>query len=602
MNLDESNKKIEEIFEHDVKLPIMKSFALNLIIFCLPIYPVILLFYLYPIIMKFFKLDTLFGLTPSKIIIQDFWLYIFSPVLFIFAIFVYIFLVGYLTYLIHHYFDKKSPQEQGVFVRKFSKNDVVDERIKYYNYRGFIIKYPLWLAQKSPFYWMMNWILRKVGLNNVHRDAHLTESFPPLNFYTAEKDTIMYPTSVSSSHMLDSIFGLLSNYKVVMNKGTVIYPQGGMGPNTVVNDETIIMPGTLLPKRWRNKTEDKVISGVPGRPCKYYQGIKSFLNEKEIQKFENEGYIDIESTKKLEDEYYKKINYDINNDLTDADKDFLEKNKKKPDSRLIMKNKIPLTTSSVPVDSYSVLLLIQFILALYIMISTNYCYIYYIFKGNYWLLLLLPPSIYMYFLEFTFSAALIAQIMVKILRKIHPPREGIFPLNSKEFKYYKMRYWSSVLPIWLARATPVPWVDMTVFRMLGIKMGKKVCIYDTWFDIDFIEIGDHVMTSLNTSIISHAIFHDKFIQLKCVMKRDSIAGAMGTICPGAIVDESAILGSVCSTYTGQHLIGAYNHLGNPVYRTLPIKSSPESEINLYKKVLKKTKNKNRKILLFHRRE
>ena len=117
-------------------------------------------------------------------------------------------------------------------------------------------------------------------------------------------------------------------------------------------------------------------------------------------------------------------------------------------------------------------------------------------------------------------------------------------------------------------------------------MGKSICIYDSYFDIDFVELGDHVMTSLSTSIISHAIFHNKFIQLKTVLKKNSIAGAGATLAPGTILDEGTILASIGSTYIGQHLKGVQNHIGNPVFMTMPIKGLPSEDLKKYSKVLK----------------
>lgn len=589
---------IINIEEESAEFPLMVMFLMNIIIFAVPFYLIFLMISWYPSFMRLINLDTFFGLTESKILIDDFWIWIFSPLLMLSCIFVYIVVVVYLTHFLHLYFDKKSPPVEGTFVRKFDGKNMVDERIKYYNYRGFIIKYPLWLTIKSPFYWMANWVLRKVGLNDVSKFSYFLDTMPALNFYTLKEDVYCYPTSGASSHMIDSIFGNLSNFKVITRKKATMYPHSGNGPDTIVNEKNIVMPWTLLPKHWRGKEQVRVYQGIPARPDKLYQGIQSLFTKEAMKKLDTTGALtgseldEILSEKQFNVQNNKKKlkikeNQDsiMENDRKKVDK-IVSKKKERLDPRLLMRYKIPITTSNVFHDKTSLLMLFQYVIGFYSMILTIKPYFDDIIGGKYWVLLLLPFSIHLYLFQFTFVVATIAMIMLKILRKIHPPQEGIFPLDGDEYRHYTYRYWSSYLPIWLARAIPLPWVDMAVYKMLGMKMGKSICIYDSWFDIDFVELGDHVMTSLSTSIISHAIFHNKFIQLKTVLKKNSIAGAISTIAPGTILDEGTILASTCSTYIGQHLKGIQNHIGNPVFMTTPIKDLLSEDLQKYAKGLK----------------
>jgi acetyltransferase-like isoleucine patch superfamily enzyme len=214
------------------------------------------------------------------------------------------------------------------------------------------------------------------------------------------------------------------------------------------------------------------------------------------------------------------------------------------------------------------------------MILTNYWYFDYTIKNwntfGIFFLILLPLTIYGYIWEFVFSVASFSALIILILKKIHPIQEGVFPIDGDEFKYYKYRFWVSYFAIWLSRAVPLPWLDFIIMIMLGSKMGKKVCLYDSWMDTELIEIEDNVMTSLNTIIMSHAIYSDKFIQLRTVLKKNSITGGLSLVAPGTILEEGAILGASCSTYIGQHLEANMYHIGNPATKTIPITNVSDS--------------------------
>ncbi|MHA1727293.1 MAG: hypothetical protein ACTSWY_01015 [Promethearchaeota archaeon] len=242
---------------------------------------------------------------------------------------------------------------------------------------------------------------------------------------------------------------------------------------------------------------------------------------------------------------------------------------------------VPVTTSNIFNDKNSLIILLQFTFTVWFLIITNYWYFETIFNSwdKNWILmlLLLPLNILGYIYEFVFVNALFSALIIKILRKIHPIQEGIFPIDGVEFKYYKLRYWVSYFAIWLVRSVPLPWVDFIVMRMLGSKIGKKVCLYDSWMDTELIDIEDHVMTSLNTVIMSHAVFHDKFIQLRTVLKKNSITGGDSIIAPGSVLEEGAVVGACCSTYIGQHLEGNLIHVGNPAIKTFPIVKDKKAE-------------------------
>ncbi len=254
----------------------------------------------------------------------------------------------------------------------------------------------------------------------------------------------------------------------------------------------------------------------------------------------------------------------------------------------IIQEKIPVTTGNIYTDKSSLIILFQFIFGILVLVAVNYPLMKMIVgdrmivgDGAWYLLLIMPFGVYGNLWLFTFSIASLTWLILKILKWIHPPQQGVFPLNSREFKFYKRRYWASYFALWLARSLPIPWVDYAVYWMLGNKVGSYVCLYDSWVDIEFVEFGKNVMTSMNSVIMSHAVYQDKFIQLRTVLKDNSIVGAQAVVAPGTILEEGGILGAGCSSYIGQRLTSDVIHLGNPATKIMEQKSlklEQESEI------------------------
>jgi len=255
------------------------------------------------------------------------------------------------------------------------------------------------------------------------------------------------------------------------------------------------------------------------------------------------------------------------NEIQKSDKDKINE---------LINNRIPITTSNIPIDKNSFVMFICFFWGTIIIILTNYWYFNLLFtQHNIFLYLFLPLNLYGNIWLFVFSSAVFSTFFIRILKKIHPIKEGIFDLNTKEgkkeFNYYKLRFWFSYYAIWLGRAMPLPWVDYVIMKMLSSKIGKNVCLYDSWMDTELIEIGDFVMTSLNTVLVSHIIYNNYFIQLRIIIEKNAITGGQSIIAPGTYIEEGAILGASSSTYIGQRLKGNLIHVGNPALKSFPIK-------------------------------
>jgi len=249
-----------------------------------------------------------------------------------------------------------------------------------------------------------------------------------------------------------------------------------------------------------------------------------------------------------------------------------------------------ISTSGVYMKPFTLIIILQLFIGGLILVVVNLWFInglYFLLTGAqffpiglnpewyYWLLL--PLNIYGNIFLFAFTIIVFSALIFKILNKISPPLEGIFEKGSKHWKYMHKRFWTAFFPIWLARSLPLPWIDIVVYRLFGVRIGKNVVLYEGYVDPLFIEIGDFTMTSLNICIFSHLIYHDKVVIKKVKIGSACVVGPQTIISPGTIMQDGAILGVNSYTWVDQELEGNLIHVGTPVSITLPIQSVEESQ-------------------------
>jgi len=249
-----------------------------------------------------------------------------------------------------------------------------------------------------------------------------------------------------------------------------------------------------------------------------------------------------------------------------------------------------ISTSGVYKTPFSLIILIQLFIGGFVLFIVNLWFInslYYLLTGTefysfglkaewyYWLLL--PLNIYGNIFLFVFIIIFFSGGIFRILNKISPPQEGIFERGSKDWKYMHRRFWTAFFPIWLARALPLPWLDIIAYRSFGTKVGRSVVLYEGYIDPLFVEIGDFTMTSLNICIFSHLIYQDKLLIKKVKIGKACVVGPHTIIAPGTIMEDFAVLGVNSYTEINQRLKGNLIHVGTPVSITLPIQSVEESQ-------------------------
>jgi len=198
-------------------------------------------------------------------------------------------------------------------------------------------------------------------------------------------------------------------------------------------------------------------------------------------------------------------------------------------------------------------------------------------KAEWYFWFLVPLNIYGNIFLFSLSIILFSAVVNKTLNLMHAPREGVFEKGSKDWKYMHRRFWTAYFPIWLARALPLPWLDVLVYRLFGVRIGKNVVTYEGYIDPELIEIGDFTMTSLNICIFSHLIYQDKVIIKRVKIGEACIIGPQSIVTPGTILNDRAVLGANSYTYLSQKLESDLIHVGTPATITFPVQSLEKSK-------------------------
>ncbi|TXT62868.1 MAG: hypothetical protein BAJALOKI3v1_480011 [Promethearchaeota archaeon] len=245
----------QQIEKKNVELPILEFFAINFICFLVPFYICMGAFLLFEyIIIFFFSLSCIIHI-------------LLIPFLLFFLYYAYILILIEFSYYWVKIWNKSHPPKQGIFQRNLDNlNNKEGKILKYYHRRGFIIKFPVWLSSKSPFPWLVNRALRRIGHNELSENVIFCDSFAGLEFTKINENVFLYPTAAISSHAVNTIFGKISMMEVYLEKNTTFYPCVIAGPNAKTEKNYTIYPLSVLHKNWRGKANKEIYSGSPAKP------------------------------------------------------------------------------------------------------------------------------------------------------------------------------------------------------------------------------------------------------------------------------------------------------------------------------------------------
>ncbi|MBN1800450.1 MAG: hypothetical protein JW891_03035 [Candidatus Lokiarchaeota archaeon] len=257
------NNEIQDDFreeEHLVEFKVWYFFIISLACFLVPFYICLALFLTF-----YFFINYVLALGLQL----QFFLF---PVVLFFLYYIYLILLIELVALWTMKWNKKCPPQQGTFERDFMavKNKTeIGKILNFYHKRGFIIKFPMWLTSKSPFPWLINRTLRRIGHNKIAKNVIYCDAYAGLEFTDIGENTFIYPTSVLSSHEVNSIFGNLNILEIKIGKNNSLFPGTVVGPGAVSEDCNVFLPGSMIPKGWKGVYGCNYYRGAPAKPSEF---------------------------------------------------------------------------------------------------------------------------------------------------------------------------------------------------------------------------------------------------------------------------------------------------------------------------------------------
>jgi len=263
MHKNLSPEQLAEKWEDSkVALPKMPFFDINLYQYCGPI------FFLFVVDLGVLYAYSFLRISP---ILQATML----PLLFMVNYWLYIVGMSKICALLNKYYEKQSPPHEGLYSREFTKHNVADRDVHFYHLRGFMYKWPVWVSKKSIFPWLVNFVLRDIAGNKIHKNAMYGDAYVSLEFTELEEGAVVQEASVISSHVVDSIFGNLTIERVTVRKNGVMTCTAVMAPGGVVGPGSSVGPKTMVPKKWVvDRPDTKFVWGVPAKQSEYYDFLE----------------------------------------------------------------------------------------------------------------------------------------------------------------------------------------------------------------------------------------------------------------------------------------------------------------------------------------
>jgi len=189
------------------------------------------------------------------------------PLWFLGNYYLYIILLTEMSFwLVNYWCNRKSPPVEGEFPRNFAHGDAEDPRIRYYHVRGFLFKWPTFFTKKSPFPWLQNYVLNRLGENKIHPDAMYMDSFVGLEMIEMGAGTIIGEGTCVSSHIVDSIYGALTIRWIKLGENNIISTNCGTAPGTITGDNISVLPNSFMVKGKTYDREQKYYVGSPAKP------------------------------------------------------------------------------------------------------------------------------------------------------------------------------------------------------------------------------------------------------------------------------------------------------------------------------------------------
>ncbi|MBA7504463.1 hypothetical protein ES706_03106 [subsurface metagenome] len=178
---------------------------------------------------------------------------------------------------------------------------------------------------------------------------------------------------------------------------------------------------------------------------------------------------------------------------------------------------------------------------------------------------LLPLEFLLFYLTLVFSSIFFAKIILIFVNLFHKPREGVFKRDPKnrDYCYWSLRSMIIKWPAWISHSFPVPWHDVILMKIFGVKTNFSNSTFDGWVNCEFIEFGSNISVGQAAIILSSMIIGDYLIIKKVKIGDNVIIGSHSVISPGTIIGKDCILSAFSYTMVDQELEEGWVYIGIP---------------------------------------
>ncbi len=230
---NETNGVIKEEFKKQPYWHVLTFFTTYLGSFFVPgiVFFSYMLFFFHPHVLQTTDFISLFT-TPLSLII-----FILFPVVVVICYIIHLFFVALIVRFWWNLSEKLQPSKNGVIPR-----NIPSRILNFYHIRSFMIKYPKNAFSKGPLPWLMRWMYNFVGSNKIGKGSTMEEQVCGDRFIEMGENCYIGPNSITTTHMVDGIFGNISYFKVKIGDNVTMSASNAISPGCEINDNAYLFP------------------------------------------------------------------------------------------------------------------------------------------------------------------------------------------------------------------------------------------------------------------------------------------------------------------------------------------------------------------------
>jgi acetyltransferase-like isoleucine patch superfamily enzyme len=507
---------------------------------------------------------------------------LFMPLVIIVCYLLHLLIICLVTAILWRITEKISPSKDGIIPR-----NIRSKVANYYHIRSAMIKYGKNAFTKGIFPWLANWLYNTVGSSKIRKGSTIEESVGSEKFVDMGENSYVGVNSTLASHILQGIFGNIFYFKIKVGNNVTTAAMNQIGPGAEIHDDAYLLPLASANKLAVIKGDNNYYFGIPLRKI-FKRKIMNYLglNIGDLKK--NENVNEYLERKKREKSEKKKRKIEVDAEATENATDIQAEIDEEIDISNLTEEDLAIdfTTSSaisrVNIKFLAVYLPILWLAGLMVCI---YWYEYVTESVKLSTLIFMPISLLFMFYIFFLGCLIFSKLLLILINLIHKPKEGIFlaQIGDTDYEFWMLRTELKKIVLWLARNSPLPWIDALAFKWFGLNMDFSSHLTDAWCDGEFINFGRKVLVGQGATIMSSMVI-GKYLIIKKVFFDDYVmVGGHTTIAPGTIIGKESVIGALCTSTYDQILEPGWIYFGIPAIKLKENKYAEEHRDVLIKR-------------------